>query len=404
MWPWPSPATSRSRLVRSRPWAASSARAVSPSSKAGRPPRCDRRARPPSGTSSSTQYGGGVAEMLRLLVGYAETSGRRHALGRRRRRPGVLRHHQATPQPAARSRRRRRCAGAPGGGALQRRPPSQRRRTGRADPQERRGVPARPPDGGAGDPPAQARRAGRLAVPHRGGPRQRLHRRGLGISQAAPGRVPHLRVLAPGVRAAELAGADVWIISPSIDPTSPKNAPMPKARVAALLARIGLLEGPSVGGPSAVLGGVGPSPSEVPLVVQVSRWDRLKDMQGVMVGFADAGGGSHRPPASPWSGPRSTACRTTRRGSRCSASASTRGRRSRPPPATPSGSSRSPWTTSWRTRGWSTPFSATRASWCRRACRRASGSPSPRPCGSPARWWPRRSAASSGRCRRARAS
>ncbi|MGO9855674.1 MAG: glycosyltransferase [Acidimicrobiales bacterium] len=83
-----------------------------------------------------------------------------------------------------------------------------------------------------------------------------------------------------------LAGADVWVISPSIDPTSPKNAPMPKARATALLARIGLLEGPSAGGPSAVLGGAGPLPAEDPLVVQVSRWDRLKDMRGVMEGFA----------------------------------------------------------------------------------------------------------------------
>jgi trehalose synthase len=30
-----------------------------------------------------------------------------------------------------------------------------------------------------------------------------------------------------------------------------------------------------------------PPPPEAPLVVQVSRWDRLKDMQGVMVGFAE---------------------------------------------------------------------------------------------------------------------
>ena len=83
-----------------------------------------------------------------------------------------------------------------------------------------------------------------------------------------------------------LAGADVWIISPSIDPTSPKNAPLSRTRATALLARIGLLEGPATSGPSAILGGAGPFPSEDPLVVQVSRWDRLKDMRGVMEGFA----------------------------------------------------------------------------------------------------------------------
>ncbi len=83
-----------------------------------------------------------------------------------------------------------------------------------------------------------------------------------------------------------LAGADVWIIAPSIDPTSPKNAPMTAARASALLARIGLLEGGSDASTSAVLGGAGPFAQEDPLVVQVSRWDRLKDMRGVMEGFA----------------------------------------------------------------------------------------------------------------------
>jgi trehalose synthase len=91
-----------------------------------------------------------------------------------------------------------------------------------------------------------------------------------------------------------LAGADVWIILPSIDPTSPKNAPLSRARATALLARIGLLEGPSTRGPSSVLGGAGPFPSEDPLVVQVSRWDRLKDMRGVMEGFAARVVGSSR--------------------------------------------------------------------------------------------------------------
>jgi trehalose synthase len=40
-----------------------------------------------------------------------------------------------------------------------------------------------------------------------------------------------------------------------------------------------------------VLGG-DPPPADVPLVVQVSRWDRLKDMAGVMEGFVRAAGRS----------------------------------------------------------------------------------------------------------------
>jgi trehalose synthase len=84
-----------------------------------------------------------------------------------------------------------------------------------------------------------------------------------------------------------LAGADVWIIEPSIDPLAAKNRPLSRKRVSALLARIGLLAGDSCGQPPAVLGGAGPFSPDDPLVVQVSRWDRLKDMHGVMRGFAD---------------------------------------------------------------------------------------------------------------------
>jgi trehalose synthase len=93
-----------------------------------------------------------------------------------------------------------------------------------------------------------------------------------------------------------LAGADVWIIQPSIDPLAAKNRPMRPERVLALLARIGLLEGDPDDVSSAVLGGAAPFPAGDPLVVQVSRWDHLKDMEGVLRGFADhlAGRGDAR--------------------------------------------------------------------------------------------------------------
>jgi trehalose synthase len=84
-----------------------------------------------------------------------------------------------------------------------------------------------------------------------------------------------------------LTGEDVRIIAPSIDPLSPKNRPLPRARVTALLARIGLLEGARESVTSAVVGGAAPLRVSVPLVVQVSRWDHLKDMAGVLQGFAD---------------------------------------------------------------------------------------------------------------------
>jgi trehalose synthase len=90
----------------------------------------------------------------------------------------------------------------------------------------------------------------------------------------------------------QLAGADVSIIEPSIDPLSPKNRPMAPDRVARILSQIGLVtedagaERAARRRPSAVLGDAAPFPGDAPIVVQVSRWDHLKDMMGVLEGFA----------------------------------------------------------------------------------------------------------------------
>ena len=86
---------------------------------------------------------------------------------------------------------------------------------------------------------------------------------------------------------AQLAESDVWIVEPSIDPFSDKNRELPAARVRALLARVGLLEGERDPALDAIVGGAAPFAAGDPLVVQVSRWDRLKDMGGVMQGFAE---------------------------------------------------------------------------------------------------------------------
>ncbi len=101
------------------------------------------------------------------------------------------------------------------------------------------------------------------------------------------------------------------IISPSIDPFSPKNAPMDGAQVVAILQAVGLVAGTPDGPvgfdrgnstPGRVQRGCdiircGPAPTpDAPMVVQVSRWDPLKDMAGVMQGFAElsvADHGSH---------------------------------------------------------------------------------------------------------------
>lgn len=92
------------------------------------------------------------------------------------------------------------------------------------------------------------------------------------------------------------------IIAPAIDPFSAKNQELSEENVRAILVHVGLVEGPVGSGqrvfrrddgtPARVDRGadvvrLGRTPTfDVPLVVQVSRWDRLKDPIGVMEGFA----------------------------------------------------------------------------------------------------------------------
>ncbi len=105
-----------------------------------------------------------------------------------------------------------------------------------------------------------------------------------------------------------LDAARVHLIPPSIDPFSPKNQPLGDEVVRAILAYTGIVcgptEGPTVfaredGTPGRVdrvceIVRDGPPPSlDTPLVVQVSRWDRLKDPIGVLRGFAQLDASAH---------------------------------------------------------------------------------------------------------------
>jgi trehalose synthase len=98
--------------------------------------------------------------------------------------------------------------------------------------------------------------------------------------------------------------AQVHVIPPSIDPFSAKNEPFSLRNARLTLSYVGLLDGsietrPAVrftrrdGSPGRIERRVDlvqtgpPAPGDVPLVVQVSRWDRLKDMAGVMSGFVE---------------------------------------------------------------------------------------------------------------------
>jgi trehalose synthase len=95
---------------------------------------------------------------------------------------------------------------------------------------------------------------------------------------------------------------EVSIIPPSIDPFSPKNQDLDAATVQAILVTLGVLDGAAPQVPAgfvrrngdrgtvarqAVVTGEGRPGPEDPVLLQVSRWDRLKDMAGVMRGFAD---------------------------------------------------------------------------------------------------------------------
>ncbi len=94
----------------------------------------------------------------------------------------------------------------------------------------------------------------------------------------------------------------VSVIPPSIDPFSPKNQPLDAGTVRAILAKLGVLDGAApkvparfvrrdgdvdvVTRPAVIVGESRPGPDD-PILIQVSRWDYLKDMAGVMRGFVD---------------------------------------------------------------------------------------------------------------------
>jgi len=100
----------------------------------------------------------------------------------------------------------------------------------------------------------------------------------------------------------QLAHARTLVMQPSIDPFSAKNAPLAAEQRRSILCHAGLLLCSIRGGEpryqrtdgttallehAADVLSLGPPPMpEAPLVVQVSRWDTLKDPVGVMRGFA----------------------------------------------------------------------------------------------------------------------
>ncbi|HEY3355916.1 MAG TPA: glycosyltransferase [Polyangia bacterium] len=100
-----------------------------------------------------------------------------------------------------------------------------------------------------------------------------------------------------------LSAFPTMVIQPSIDPFSVKNQELPAAVVRDILATTGLAGAPTgrttatyqktdgtmgeVRHAADVMSLGGPPAFETPLVIQLSRWDTLKDPRGVMQGFAD---------------------------------------------------------------------------------------------------------------------
>lgn len=93
----------------------------------------------------------------------------------------------------------------------------------------------------------------------------------------------------------------LWVIPPSLDPFSTKNCELSHDAVGSALGRAGLVDLPVADGglvfprrdgtmgtvrehTDLLLGGT-PVPAGARVVLQVSRWDRLKDMGGVLRGF-----------------------------------------------------------------------------------------------------------------------
>jgi trehalose synthase len=95
--------------------------------------------------------------------------------------------------------------------------------------------------------------------------------------------------------------ARIWVIPPSIDAFSPKNVELSAGTVGDVLSAACVLPGPEDARPlfvradgrrdlvrnRASMVEVAPAPNDAHLVVQVSRWDRLKDPVGVITGFAE---------------------------------------------------------------------------------------------------------------------
>ena len=176
---------------------------------------------------------------------------------------------------------------------LRRRRPSRRHRRA-----------ARPATGRIGCGRAADRRTRRLALSYRCRFAERILRPRLGVlADRMSTRSTDMCSRASDSRPTWVPREDLAVIAPSIDPFSAKNESIDSAEAVRILRYVGILatDGSEPireftrrdGSRGRVTGhvdllGTGPAPPhDAPIVLQASRWDALKDMSGVMVGFAE---------------------------------------------------------------------------------------------------------------------
>ena len=258
---------------------------------------------------SSTASGGGVAEMLQTLLATATAPASRTAGWSISVSPGIPVDHQAVAQPAPRRGGGRRPPRPGRAGLL--RSPARSAICGpfsRGCPRPTSWVLHDPQTAGLAHGLREAGRARRLALSRGSRPPQRAHRRRVGLPPPPPQtlRMP-TSSRAGSTRPPGLADR-LTVIPPSIDPFSAKNTHLPPGRRGrSCWPRVGLRQragrgaaGGTSGDGTAPRGSIRhhhgdgglvvdgpPPPADAPLVVQVSRWDRLKDMAGVITGFVE---------------------------------------------------------------------------------------------------------------------
>ena len=230
----------------------------------------------------------------------------RRALAGHRGRRGVLRDHQAHPQRPVRLSGRRRPARRRRARGATRACSAATRRAPRAGPTEATCILIHDPQtAGTGRGARRRGRQGRVALPRRASTSRTSGRSARGSSSAPTSRRSTPRGLCEAARSRHRSAAGPSACHPARRSirSPPRTSRCPRATSGSHLGYVGLLDGDGrrrrsrsraatgrqAGSPGTRTSSraVRRRPPDAPLVVQASRWDRMKDMAGVMDGFAE---------------------------------------------------------------------------------------------------------------------